>query len=162
MRERASCGIEADVKESGLAMAIPVEERPTAGRVILGFLVAAFAAVAATAVLIASNAGSDMTVEGVLGFSIFVFLFGVPIALIAIVALALPAYLLMRRHWHVRWWNAALTGLIVGMVPGMLLGAGTSWEALQIGLAGLAGGLAFWAVVRERPPRPRIDPETFR
>ncbi|WP_166040493.1 hypothetical protein [Sphingosinicella sp. YJ22] len=143
-------------------MAIQVEERPTAGRVILGFLVAAFASVAAEVVLIASIAGTDMTFESMLGFSIFVFLFGVPIALIAILILALPAYLLMRKHWHVRWWNAALTGLIVGMVPGILLGAGTSWEALQIGLAGLVGGLAFWAVVRERPGQARIDPETFR
>ena len=143
-------------------MAVPPEERPSAGRVLVGFLVSAFAAVAATVLMLASNAGADMTVESVLGFSIFVFLFGVPIALIAILVLALPAYLLMRRHWHVRWWNAALTGLIVGMVPGILLGAGTSWEALQIGLAGLVGGLAFWAVVRERPAQARIDPETFR
>lgn len=142
-------------------MAIPVEERPTAGRVILGFLVAAFAAVAAEVVLIASMASADMTFESVLGFSIFVFLFGVPIALIAILILALPAYLLMRRHWHVQWWHAALAGFIVGMIPGMLLGAGASFEGLQVGLAGLVGGLAFWAIIR-RPRQPRFDPETFR
>lgn len=143
-------------------MAIPEDERPTVGRVTLGFLVAAFAAVAAEIVLLASIAGAEVTVESVFGFSVFVFLFGVPVALIAIVILALPAYLLMRRHWHVRWWNAALTGFIVGMVPGVLLGAGTSFEALQVGLAGLVGGLAFWAIVRERPAHARIDPETFR
>ena len=143
-------------------MAVPEEERPSAGRVVLGFIVAAFAAVAAEIVLLVGIAGNDLTFENTLGFSIVVFLFGVPIALIAILLLALPAYLLMRRHWHVRWWNAALTGLIVGMVPGMLLGAGTSWEALQIGLAGVVGGLAFWAVVRDRPGQARIDPETFR
>lgn len=142
-------------------MAIPQDERPTAGRVMLGFLVAAFAAVTATIVMLAMSAGADMTIEGVLGFSIFVFLFGVPIALIAILILALPAYLLMRSRWHVQWWNAALTGFIVGMVPGMLLGAGTSFEALQVGLAGLVGGLAFWAIVRQ-PRRPGVDPETFR
>ncbi len=142
-------------------MPVPEDERPTAGRVILGFLVAAFAAVAAEVVLLASIAGTDMTLDSVLGFSIFVFLFGVPIALIAILVVAVPAYLLMRRHWHVRWWNAALAGFIVGMVPGVLLGAGTSLEALQVGLAGLVGGLAFWAIVR-RPRQPRFDAETFR
>ena len=143
-------------------MPVPEEERPTAGRVMLGFLVAAFASVAAEIVLIATIAGAEMTLESVLGFSIFVFLFGVPVALVAIVVLALPAYLLMRRRWHVRWWNAALTGFIVGMVPGVLLGAETSWEALQLGLAGLVGGLAFWAMVRQRPTHPRIDAESFR
>ena len=143
-------------------MAVPEEERPTAGRVILGFLVAAFAAVAAETVLLASVAGADVTLESMLGFSIFVFLFGVPIALIAILVLALPAYLMMRRHWHVRWWNAALAGFIVGMVPGILLGAGTSWEALQVGLAGLVGGLAFWAIVRGRTAHPKVDAEIFR
>lgn len=143
-------------------MAIPDEERPAAGRVLLGFVAAAFAAVAAVVVLLASLSGADLTAENMLGFSIFVFLFGVPIALIAIVLLALPAYRLMRRHWHVRWWNAALSGFIVGMVPGALLGAGTSWEALQIGLAGLVGGLVFWAIVRERAAPVRVDAEIFR
>ena len=143
-------------------MAVPPEERPSAGRVLIGFLVSAFAAVTAVSVLLGIAAGDGATPDAVLGFGIFVFLFGVPIAFIAILLLALPAYLLMRRHWHVRWWNAALTGFIVGMVPGMLLGAGTSWEALQIGLAGLVGGLAFWGIVRERPAHARIDPQTFR
>lgn len=143
-------------------MAIPEEERPTAGRVILGFVAAAFAAVAAAIVLLASAAGGGMTIESVLGFAIFAFLFGVPIAFIAILVMALPAYLLMRRNWHVRWWNAALTGFIVGGVAGSLLGGSDPATVLQMSMAGSAGGLAFWGLVRERPAHARIDPETFR
>jgi len=143
-------------------MAIPEDERPTAGRVLLGFVVAAFAAVAAAIVLLASVAGGGMTLDGVLGFAIFAFLFGVPIAFIAILIMALPAYLLMRPHWHVRWWNAALTGFIAGGVAGSLLGGSDPVTVVQMGSAGVAGGLAFWGIVRERPAHARFDPETFR
>lgn len=143
-------------------MAVPADERPTAGRIMLGFLVADFAAVATVAVLLGGAMGGASELGSALGFTIFVFLFGVPVALIAIVVLALPAYLLMRRHWHVRWWNAALTGFIVGGLAGSLLGGSDLATATQVALAGLVGGLAFWAVVREQPAHPRIDPETFR
>ena len=143
-------------------MAIPEEERPSAGRVLLGFLAAAFASVTAMSVLLGVAAGEGATVDAVLGFGIFVFLFGVPIALIATLILALPVYLLMRRHWHVRWWNAALTGFVTGGVAGALLGGSDTMTMIQIGVAGLVGGLAFWAIVRERPVHARIDAETFR
>ena len=143
-------------------MPIPEEERPPAGRVILGFFVAAFAAVGAMAVLLASAMSGASDLGGALGFSIFVFLFGVPVALIAIAVLALPAYLLMRRHWHVRWWNAGLTGFIVGGLAGSLIGGSDLATVTQVALAGLVGGLAFWGIVRERPSHVRVDPETFR
>ena len=142
-------------------MPVPEEERPRAGRVMLGFLAAAFAAVTTAILLLAISAG-DMELESLLGFSIFAFLFGVPIALIAILIMALPAYLLMRRHWHVQWWNAALSGAIVGSVGGSLLGGSDVTGTLQMALAGLVGGLIFWVVVRQRPAALRIDPETFR
>jgi hypothetical protein len=143
-------------------MTIPREERPTAGRVVLGFLAAAFAEVSAVVFLIASAAEDGMMLESVLGLSVFAFLFGVPFALLANLIIALPVYLVLSRHWHVRWWNAALTGFAIVMAPSVLVGAGLGGEPLQLGLAGLVGGLAFWAIVRERPAHPRIDAETFR
>ena len=143
-------------------MAIPVEERPPAGRVLIGFLVAAFAAVTVFMIMVVINSGEESSAGAVLGLIIFGLLFGIPIAGMAILILALPAYLLLRTRWHVRWWNAALAGFLVAMAPGVLLGGGTSLEALGVGLAGLVGGLAFWGIVRGRRAHPRIDAETFR
>ena len=40
---------------------------------------------------------------------------------VVILVLALPAYLLMRRHWEVTWWNAALAGFLVLHVVLVLL-----------------------------------------
>ena len=142
-------------------MAIPEDERPTAARVMLGFIAAAFAAVT-TAIVMMVGAAGNMQLEGMLGFAVFAFLFGIPIALIAILILALPAYLLMRRHWHVRWWNAALSGAVIGSVGGSLLGGSDMTAMAQMALAGSVGGLAFWAVVRPRGTHVRVDAETFR
>ena len=143
-------------------MAIPPEERPSAGRVLLGFVAAAFASVTAVVLVFASLSGGGLTVEGVFGFGLFAFLFGIPIALVAILILALPVYLVMRSRWHVRWWNAALTGFLAGAAAGAVLGGSDLSGAAAFGLAGLVGGLAFWAIVRERPRFAPIDAETFR
>ena len=143
-------------------MTIPVEERPSAGRVMVGFLIAAFAAVTAGSMVLGIWSTGAVTPDAVLGFGIFAFLFGVPIALLAIFVLAVPVYLLMRPRWHVRWWNAALTGVIVGGIAGAVLGGSDAMTAVMMGVAGLAGGLAFWLVVRERRAPVRFDPETFR
>lgn len=143
-------------------MAIPVEERPEAGRVVLGFFAAAFASVIAFMVMMAVAAGEATAIGAVLGIGVLALLFGIPIAGVVILILALPAYLLMRRHWHVRWWNAALAGFLIGMAPSALLGGGADLESLGFGAAGLVGGLAFWGVVRERRAHVPVDPETFR
>jgi hypothetical protein len=143
-------------------MAIPPEQRPSPGRVLLGFVAAAFASVTAVVLVLAAISGGGITVGAVFGFGFFAFLFGIPIALVAILILALPVYLLMRRHWHVRWWNGALTGFLVGTVAGLLVSGVDLAGAATFGLAGLVGGLAFWAIVRERPHFARVDPETFR
>lgn len=128
---------------------------------MLGFIAAAFAAVT-TAIVMIVGAAADMGLEGMLGFAVFAFLFGIPIALVAILIMALPAYLLMRRHWYVRWWNAGLSGAVIGSVGGSLLGGSEMSGIVQMALAGLVGGLAFWAVVRPRGTHVRIDAETFR
>ena len=143
-------------------MAIPIEERPSAGRVLLGFIVAAFASVTSVVLVLAAFSGGGITLGAVFGFGLFAFLFGIPIALVAILILALPVYLVMRSRWHVRWWNAALTGFFAGAMAGAVLGGSDLAGAATFGLAGLAGGLAFWAIVRERPAYAPIDAETFR
>lgn len=102
--------------------------------------------------------------ESPIGFAIFVYLFGIPMAALIILVLALPAYLLMRRHWEITWWNAALSGFVIAAVPAVLLGLTdlSLLTVIQFGLLGAVGGLVFWAIVRPRRPGLRINPETFR
>lgn len=60
--------------------------------------------------------------------------------------LGLPVYLLLRRYWALRWWNAIISGSLVAVVPAMLLTDlnRESGILLCLGLIGAAGGLAFW------------------
>jgi hypothetical protein len=103
-------------------------------------------------------------------------IFGVPLAALHALLLGWPLYLLLRGRWQLRWWHAALAGFLIGAVPLLLLNVasgpgvdfyGTSdavliehgqytavgWASMLMGaavtgLAGLVGGLAFWAMLR--------------
>jgi ABC-type tungstate transport system substrate-binding protein len=76
---------------------------------------------------------------------------GVQIALLHAVLVGLPAYLLLSRRGRVRWWHAGLGGALIGGVPlGLFFISGGVESALVLGLAGLVGGLVFWAVAHER------------
>jgi hypothetical protein len=58
----------------------------------------------------------------------------------------LPVYLLLRRYWTLRWWNAIIGGSLVAVVPAMLLTDldRESGILLCLGLIGASGGLVFW------------------
>jgi len=91
-------------------------------------------------------------------------LFGLPIALLHLLVLALPAYLVLREYWSLSWWAAALGGFVVGAIPVGLLALGTvdpSSDAVTLsfggGLLGLSGGVAFWAVLAVKKGGPLPD-----
>lgn len=92
---------------------------------------------------------------------------GAPIALLHVVPIGMPVYAFTVRRWPLRWWSAALGGVLVGIVPTALVAlvmvsiqAASGEEAIiesmrlalwllaWFGLAGLAGGLTFWLFAR--------------
>lgn len=137
------------------------DEQPSGGRIAIGLLAAAFAPVTAFVLW--------MAIQGAftLGGAALFYLVGVPIAFAFVLLLGLPVYLVLRRRWRLTWWNAVLGGWAVATAPIAMFGLRSIGDPTfllwvgQVGLLGVAGGLAFWAVVREAR-RPRIDPETFR
>src|SRR5689334_21449732 len=136
-------------------------EQPSGGRVAIGLLAAAFATVTAFVLW--------MAIQGAftLGAAALFYLVGVPIALAFVLLLGLRIYLALRRRWRLSWWTAVLGGWAVAVVPIAMFGVRSIGDPTfllwvgQVGLLGVAGGLAFWAVVR-KPRQPRFDPETFR
>ena len=94
---------------------------------------------------------------------------GLPIATVHVVMLALPLYLLLRDRFDLRWWIAAVAGLICGGLPVFIISEGGDELFAWFGGAGLAGGLAFHLTLqheRMRKGRPVAGPpfreaETF-
>lgn len=87
------------------------------------------------------------------------FLFFWPIALAHMLLVALPLYAGLVRYWPLRWWNAALAGLLIGATPSTLYiwlwAAGQNplavfgWRIpLFLGISGAFAGLTFWAILR--------------
>ena len=120
---------------------------------------AGFAAAALTSVvvgwLMAMSGESPERAAGLLGLFL---MFGLLVATFHIVVLAAPAYFMLSGRWPLRWWNAGLGGALVAMLPYglMSLGFGQSWRnyafaVLIVGSLGLAGGLAFWLVLKLDP-----------
>lgn len=128
-----------------------------------GGLAAILAAPAALGVALSIGAfwGSDYALSQSLHALIAAVFFGAPIALLHL-GLALPLCHLLEKRWRLRWWNAALGGALVGAIPIpliMLMSSDAPFGTvprdvassfLGLGFAGFAGGLAFWAVARER------------
>ena len=117
---------------------------------------AGFAAAAMTSVVVGwLMAMSDGPPDRALGLLSLFLMFGLLIAAFHIVVLAAPAYFMLSGRWPLRWWNAGLGGALVAMLPFGLLSLGfrQSWgdyaiAVLTVGSLGLAGGLAFWLVLR--------------
>ncbi|MBO9711479.1 hypothetical protein [Sphingomonas sp.] len=85
-------------------------------------------------------------------------LIGVPVAF-AHLFIGIGVYWQLVQRWRLRWWSAALGGALVGGIPipalffGVAIIQGSSTDgiggmALNLGLAGLASGLAFWLFAR--------------
>ena len=94
----------------------------------------------------------------VLGFSSLISFWW--IALAHQLLLGLPPYLLVRRHWQLRWWSAMIAGALIGAVPVnlfFLLSSGHDrsflvlvfWLASFFAGSGAVAGLAFWVAVRD-------------
>lgn len=91
-------------------------------------------------------------------------LLGAPVAAFHFLFFGLPLYLVLSSRTPIRWWHAALAGsatgfLPVGVVtilskglPQILQNPGSLSLALAFGFAGLVGGLAFRATLREPLP----------
>jgi hypothetical protein len=130
------------------------EEHPSGAR-----LMAALACAVAVAAVGAAALWSRMLGQPAPGLFPLILMFGLPIAAAHALILGLPVYLLLRRRWTLRWWSAALGGFAVAVVPAGLLssapGSGMSLTVLrelaELGLLGLAGGVAFWIVLRDPP-----------
>jgi hypothetical protein len=119
-----------------------IEERPS-GALLWGALLTA----AAVAPLPFALMQTFSDPESILGALFLAVLFGFPIALVHAGLLGVPAYLLMRRRWPLKWWNAVPAGAMIGGLPAYLL-----WQdgkaALLFAACGAVGGLTFWFMAR--------------
>lgn len=110
---------------------------------------------------------------------------GLVIALMHLLFLALPAYLILSRRWPLRWHWAALAGFLVAAVPSGLIALSATtgdysaggailvedgrqtaagWLNLLItqtglGILGAAGGIAFWIVLAAGTTKGGPSPE---
>jgi hypothetical protein len=114
-------------------------------------LVAAFFLAAAAAPLPFALGVAVGTPDSAIDLALMVMLFGFPLALLHVLLLALPAYLLLRRRWPVTWANSAVLGLLIGALPTAVLSEGLTTLA-STGACGLVGGLVFRMVLRPAPP----------
>ena len=80
---------------------------------------------------------------------------GLPIAVAHAILLGVPLYIALRGRWRLRWWNAALIGGLIGMIPATLLtffegsfGAGVLPGIAKAGFGGTLGGFSFRAMLR--------------
>jgi hypothetical protein len=79
---------------------------------------------------------------------------GYVIAFVHTLALGMPLFILLDRHWRLNWWNAALCGAIIGALPVLVLSLSDSLGGTAVFCTGcgVAGGLAFRAVIGTSPP----------
>ena len=131
------------------------DDKPSDARTLAGC--AAAVLVGAVSAGVATWWQMSEGVSGAPGLLVMTLLVAMPIAAAHALVLGLPSYLLLRRWWRLRWWSAALGGFVVAVVPAGLLGVLAAndisltavRELAGFGLFGLAGGLAFWAVLRD-------------
>ena len=128
-----------------------IDERPSGARLSAALLAAAVAAPAPLALILTFSEPA-----AILGALLMVTLFGFPIALVHAALLGLPAYLLMRRRWRLRWWHAVPAGALIGALPSLLLWGDTQ-SALLLFACGALGGLIFWLVARTPSPQENAD-----
>jgi hypothetical protein len=129
------------------------DEDPSGARTLAGCACAALVAGTSAAVAM----WWQMPEMGVLALLGLILVFALPVAAAHALLLGLPLYLLLRLRWPLRWWSAALGGFAVAVIPVSLLslpaGGGISLAAMgelaTLGWCGLAGGLAFWVVLRD-------------
>lgn len=151
-------------------------DRASPRRICGAAALAGLAAAAAAAVQILVDgvaAGADAS--DILGLAAFFLIAGFVVASFHALVLGVPGYLLLRK-WPLRWWNAALAGFLIGAVPSGLVWLDPGFETYRQGRAvliengaytaagwrnylvwfaiygayGVAGGLAFWLVLRGR------------
>jgi hypothetical protein len=129
------------------------EAHPPLGHVLGAGFVAAFAAVTPVAAFVASGAPQQAT-----ALVAAAYLFGMPLALLHVFLLGLPAYHLLRSKWKLTWGRSAVGGLVVGGIPTALLSAILSdlhpdalWTVCVPGALGALGGLAFRAWIGASP-----------
>jgi len=99
-------------------------------------------------------------------FMLIAFPIGFVIALVHVLLLGLPAYLLLRRRSAFGWGVAMSAGFVIGAVPtGLIIlpttsfADGGAWTPALAGLCGVLGALAFRAVVGGASSAPKsFDP----
>ncbi len=125
---------------------------PHAGRVAGGIILAAACAPIVVGVALAVLQEPPMDMQMATGWVLTALTFGFPLALFPALLVALPAYLLLRRRWPMRWWHAALAGALIGAIIWPLGSMDMDLATLAVTTtAGVISGLAFrLAVGRDR------------
>ena len=126
---------------------------PGTGRVVAAFLFAAGVAPLPFTLYVAIQAEAPD-----IATLVVVAVLGIPVAMLHVLLLAFPAWLVVRRHWRVGWLNATLSGLVIGTVPGALLGSDLAALA-GLAASGTFGGLVFWLMLR--PSREAVPSDSL-
>ena len=127
---------------------------PSAGRIALALVAASAAAPLPFALFLVTQAPDQFWVLPA------ILIFGFPAALLHALLLALPTYLLVRRRWPLAWWSSGAIGFLIGIAPSALF-LPRSPATFVVGACGIAGGVAFWLVLREKREEPDDLRRTF-
>jgi hypothetical protein len=109
------------------------------------------------------NSPSNTFLDEAFLFPFFCLLFAFPVALLHLVALGIPAFLLGWKIRRINWQSVLIISFLIGAIPWSLLiglssssASSNSWQAVKeagivgtaMGLLGVSGGMTFWFLWR--------------
>jgi len=129
-------------------------------RVIVGFALAPLVGVLVSSTVVGAASGDLRSGWWVLPMA------GVIIAYPSALLFGVPGYLVVRRFLNLKWWHAALAGLLCSLPAWLALAypfTGAYFERRWLldltldGMAGIVAGVVFWLVVRDARSNPALQ-----